>query len=71
VIVRPLSERRTQLAIEEQTKCSLVSFSSNICRKLAVIFCALYAPACVMFCSNDCSSAEYAVYYFGSAICSG
>ena len=43
----------------------------NSCCKLAVIFCAPYALPCFVFCSNDCLSAEYAGYYFGSAVCSG
>jgi len=43
----------------------------KICCKVAVIFLALYALKCFIFCSNDCFSAENADFYFGRHLCSG
>ena len=43
----------------------------EICCKVAVIFLALRAAACVMFCSNDCFPAENAVYSVEGFVCSG
>jgi hypothetical protein len=37
----------------------------KICCKVAVIFLALFALNCFMFCSNDCFSAENADFYLG------
>ena len=42
----------------------------EFCCKVAVIFLALYALTCVMFCANDCSSAENAVNSLEGVICS-
>ena len=38
---------------------------SEFCCKVAVIFLALNALKCFIFCSNDCFSAENADFYFG------
>jgi len=46
-------------------------FGNRICCKVAVIFLALYVPVGVMFCSNDCFSADHAVYSLEGVVCSG
>ena len=43
----------------------------KICCKVAVIYLELYALNCFMFCSNDCFSADYAVYSLEAVVCSG
>jgi hypothetical protein len=45
--------------------------TQEICCKVAVIYLALYALQCVMFCSNDCFPAENAVYSVEGVVCSG
>ena len=46
------------LLIEAETDSTLCGIVKSC--KVAVILCALYAPAGLMFCSNDCLSAENA-----------
>jgi len=43
----------------------------EFCCKVAVIFLALYAVKFSMFCSNDCFSADYAVYSLEGVVCGG
>jgi hypothetical protein len=52
-------------------ECRLTVLVIEFCCKVAVIFLALYAVKFAMFCSNDCFSADYAVYSFEGVVCSG